>query len=167
MERGGPTLAPGPRDLPLQYIDVRDLAAFLLDAGAAGLGGAVNAVSPSGQTTMGELLDACAEVTGGHAELRWTDPEPILQAGVVPWNDLPVWIPAGHEYRWLHEGDVSRAVAAGLRCLAGPGDGRGHVDVAGANRRGPGTLRRRDAAPGRARSGGRGGASGRLASGRG
>ncbi len=116
MARGGQVLAPGPADLPLQYIDVRDLAAWLLDRGREGVGGTFNVVSRTGQATMGELLAACVAVTGSRARLRWVDPGPILAAGVVPWNDLPVWIPLGHEFRWLHEGDVSRAFAAGLSC---------------------------------------------------
>jgi len=116
IARGGQVLAPGPADLPLQYIDVRDLATWLLDQGAAGTGGAYNVVSVAGHTTMGGLLAACIAATGSSAELRWTDPAPILAAGVVPWNDLPIWIPPGHESRWLHECDTTRAYAAGLRC---------------------------------------------------
>ena len=30
-----------------------------------------------------DLLDACAAVTGGTADLRWTAPEPILEAGIA------------------------------------------------------------------------------------
>jgi nucleoside-diphosphate-sugar epimerase len=116
VARGGQVLAPGPADLPLQYIDVRDLATWLLDRGQEGAGGTFNVVSRTGHATMGELLAACVAVTGSRATLRWVDPEPILAAGVMPWNDLPVWIPAGHEFRWLHESDVSRAHGAGLRC---------------------------------------------------
>ncbi|WP_053202179.1 NAD-dependent epimerase/dehydratase family protein [Jiangella muralis] len=114
--RGGPMLAPGPRDLPIQYIDGRDLAAWLLSSAAAGTGGVFNVVSRPGHATMGSLLDAAVAVTGGAATLRWVDPAPILAAGVVPWNDLPVWIPPGHEYETLglHSADVSRALAAGL-----------------------------------------------------
>lgn len=93
IARGGPVLAPGPRDLPLQYIDVRDLAAWLLDAAHSGLGGAYNLVSPPGHTTTGELLGACAAVTGSGAELRWTEPEKVLAAGIEPWSELPVWLP--------------------------------------------------------------------------
>ncbi|MGP3689590.1 NAD-dependent epimerase/dehydratase family protein [Streptomyces sp. IBSNAI002] len=114
--RGGPVLAPGPRDLPLQYIDVRDLAGWTLDAAAAGLGGAYNAVSPVGHATMGGLLEACAATTGGGAELRWTGPEPIERAGVRPWTELPVWIPAGEGHDFMYGGDVSKALAAGLKC---------------------------------------------------
>lgn len=116
VARGGEVLAPGPRELPVQYVDVRDLASWLLDRGAEGVGGAYNVVGRTGHATMGELLDAAVAVTGSDAVLRWTDPEPILAAGVVPWNDLPIWIPLGHEYRWLQERDVERAYAAGLAC---------------------------------------------------
>ncbi|SBT37072.1 NAD-dependent epimerase/dehydratase family protein [Micromonospora auratinigra] len=116
IARGGEVLAPGPRDLPVQYVDVRDLAGWLLDRGAAGAGGAYNVISRSGHTTMGGLLDAAVAATGSDAVLRWTDPEPILAAGVEPWNDLPIWIPEGHEYRWLQERGVEKAYAAGLVC---------------------------------------------------
>jgi nucleoside-diphosphate-sugar epimerase len=116
IARGGAVLAPGPADLPLQYIDARDLAVWLLDQSQRHTGGPVNVVSRTGHTTMGDLLAACVAVTGSDAVLRWLDPSPILAAGVIPWNDLPVWIPPGHEYRWLHEADVSRAYATGLHC---------------------------------------------------
>ncbi|MFF5788178.1 NAD-dependent epimerase/dehydratase family protein [Streptomyces sp. NPDC012693] len=116
IARGGPVLAPGPASLPIQYIDVRDLAEWTLDAVAAGLSGPYNLVSPPGHTTMGELLDACVRVTGSDAELRWTDPEALLAAGAEPWSELPVWLPPGEMYDAMHTADVSRAVAAGLRC---------------------------------------------------
>ncbi|MEV5439457.1 NAD-dependent epimerase/dehydratase family protein [Streptomyces sp. NPDC052682] len=115
--RGGPTLAPGPRELPLQYVDVRDLAEWILHAAQQGASGPYNLMSPRGHTTMGGLLEACARVTGGVADLRWTDPEVILRAGVEPWTGLPVWVPPGSDlHDALHGADVTRAVAAGLRC---------------------------------------------------
>ncbi|NJC13873.1 nucleoside-diphosphate-sugar epimerase [Micromonospora profundi] len=116
VARGGDVLAPGPADLPVQYIDVRDLAGWTLDRAAEGVGGAFNVISRSGHTTIGELLASIVAVTGSDARLRWTDPESILAAGVVPWNDLPIWIPPGHEFRWLQERGVEKAYAAGLTC---------------------------------------------------
>ncbi|MFE7124517.1 NAD-dependent epimerase/dehydratase family protein [Streptomyces sp. NPDC057617] len=116
IARGGPVLAPGPRDNPLQYIDARDLAEWTLDALRQGLGGPYNLVSPAGHTTMGELLDTCVRVTGSDAELRWTAPEAILAAGIQPWMDLPIWLPPGELHDFLHAGDVSKALASGLRC---------------------------------------------------
>ena len=114
--RKGPVLAPGPRDLELQYIDVRDLAAWMLDAAEAGLGGPYNLASPPGHTTMGELLETCVRVTGSGARLHWVAPEEIIAAGIEPWTELPIWLPPGEAYDMVHRGDVSKALAAGLRC---------------------------------------------------
>jgi 2'-hydroxyisoflavone reductase len=117
VARGGPVLAPGPRDLPVQYIDVRDLAGWVLDAVERGASGAYDVVGPPGTTTMGELLDACVRVTGGPADLRWTPAEAVLGAGIEPWTQLPVWVPEGSDLHGaLHGRDVSRAVREGLRC---------------------------------------------------
>ncbi|MFG1941444.1 NAD-dependent epimerase/dehydratase family protein [Nonomuraea sp. NPDC048826] len=115
IARGGPVLAPEPAGLGLQYVDARDLARWCLDAALEGLGGPYNLVSPPGFTTMRELLEACVRVTGSDAELRWTSEEAILAAGVQPWTDLPIWL-TGDDHAFMHGGDVSRAVAAGLRC---------------------------------------------------
>ncbi|MFJ5020435.1 NAD-dependent epimerase/dehydratase family protein [Streptomyces goshikiensis] len=114
--RGGPMLAPGPRDLPIQYIDVRDLAAWTLDAAAAGLGGPYNLVSPVGHATMAGFLEACVAATGSDAELRWTDPAVLQEAGVAPWTELPVWTGLGEPHDYMYGGDVSKALAAGLNC---------------------------------------------------
>ncbi|WP_217252614.1 SDR family oxidoreductase [Streptomyces sp. AC602_WCS936] len=117
VARGGPVLAPGPRDLPLQYIDVRDLADWVLGAVERELNGPYNLVSPPGHTTMGALLEACVAATGGAAELCWTAPDSVLAAGIEPWTQLPVWTPPGSDlHEALHTADVSRALAAGLSC---------------------------------------------------
>ncbi|WP_055489709.1 NAD-dependent epimerase/dehydratase family protein [Streptomyces sp. TP-A0356] len=117
IARGGPVLAPGPRGLPLQYVDVRDLAEWILGAVERELSGAYNLIGPRGHATMGGLLDACLEVTGGPAELRWTAPEVVLDAGIRPWTQLPVWVPPGSDmHDALHGADVSRALATGLSC---------------------------------------------------
>jgi nucleoside-diphosphate-sugar epimerase len=116
IARGGDVLAPGPRDLPLQYIDARDLAEWILDAVAAGLGGPYNLVSPPGHTTMGGLLEECVRVTRSGAVLRWAPPEVVLGAGIEPWTQLPVWLPPGEDHETMHGGDVTKALAAGLVC---------------------------------------------------
>ncbi|WP_165986441.1 NAD-dependent epimerase/dehydratase family protein [Streptomyces sp. YIM 98790] len=116
IARGGPVLAPGPRELPLQVIDARDLARWALDASARGLGGPYDMVSPSGFTTTGELLDTCAEVTGSQAALHWAPPEVVTGAGIEPWTEMPLWMPPGEMHDTIHRSDVSKVLAAGLRC---------------------------------------------------
>lgn len=113
---GGTVLAPGPAELPLQYVDARDLAAWLLTSAEQRLTGTFNALSRPGHTTMRALLDICRAVTGSTATLRWVEPEPILAAGVLPWSQLPIWVPPEHPFRPLHQTNTDRAHAAGLRC---------------------------------------------------
>jgi 2'-hydroxyisoflavone reductase len=116
MELGGDVLAPGPPDMPLQYIDCRDLAAWMLSAADRGVGGAFNAASRRGHATMASLLQAARKVTGSRARLVWTPPEVIEAAGIQPWTELPAWVPPTAEYAGLHDGDVSAIYAAGLVC---------------------------------------------------
>jgi len=116
MERGGEVLAPGPPDRAIQYVDARDLARWLLDAASDGRSGPFNVVCRRGHATMGRLLDACREVTGGAAELTWVAPDHVEEAGIEPWTELPIWIPPEHEYAWLHDMNAERAHAAGLSC---------------------------------------------------
>ncbi|GLY79946.1 NAD-dependent epimerase/dehydratase family protein [Actinoallomurus iriomotensis] len=113
IERGGPVLAPEP-DRPLQYVDARDLARWMLSAADRGIGGAFNTVSPSGYCTMRELLETSVRVTGADAELVWVSPGLIEEAGISPWTELPIWLPLNSEYDGMHDSDVSAAVASGL-----------------------------------------------------
>jgi 2'-hydroxyisoflavone reductase len=116
IERGGDVLAPGPPDMPLQYIDCRDLAAWLLAAADRGIGGAFNSVSQPGHATMRSLLEAAVAATGSDARLVWAPPEVIEAAGIEGWIELPVWLPPEGEAAGLHTGDVSRIYATGLAC---------------------------------------------------
>ena len=117
MARGGEILCPGPPDLPLQYVDARDLAGFCIDAALAGHSGPFNVVSRRGHATMGAMLDACHSVAGARdAALTWLGPEAIAAAGIESWTELPIWVPPDHEYAAMHDSDVERAHAAGLRC---------------------------------------------------
>jgi nucleoside-diphosphate-sugar epimerase len=117
MARGGEVLCPGPPDLPLQYVDARDLAAFAINAAMAGHSGPFNVVSRRGHATMGALLESCRSVAGApDATLNWVEPGFITAAGIEPWAELPVWLPDDHEYAGMHDSDVERAHGAGLRC---------------------------------------------------
>jgi 2'-hydroxyisoflavone reductase len=117
MARGGEVLCPGPPDLPLQYVDARDLAAFVLDAATAGHAGPFNVVSRRGHATMGAILEACRAVAGApEATLTWVAPEVIGAAGIEPWTEMPIWLPADHEFAAMHDSNVERAHAAGLHC---------------------------------------------------
>ncbi len=114
MAVGGDVPAPGPPDLPVQYVDVRDLAAFTLDGLTAGLAGPYDVVSRSGHATMRQVLDACIATTGSDATLRWVSPDAVAAAEVQPWTELPIWLPPGDLHDTMHRSDPSRALDAGL-----------------------------------------------------
>jgi 2'-hydroxyisoflavone reductase len=110
---GGRVLAPGdPVDLT-QVIDVRDLAAFLLDACHRDRGGVYNLTGTP--RPFGILLDLCRTATYSDAELTWIPSQRLIEAGVNPDEGIPLWI-AEEGYEAFNEVDSSRAVGAGLNC---------------------------------------------------
>jgi nucleoside-diphosphate-sugar epimerase len=114
VARGGPVVAPGRPERGLQYVDVRDLAAFTLDRLPAG--GVFDVVSEPGHCTTKELLEACVAATAGDARLVWVGEADLAAVGVQPWTQLPCWVPETGEMAGLMAGDTTRARAAGLRC---------------------------------------------------
>jgi nucleoside-diphosphate-sugar epimerase len=112
---GGRVVAPGRPERPIQYVDVRDLAAWLLDALTSGVAGPCDLVCPSGSVTTRSLLAACVAATGSAAQLTWVAQDALLAAGAEPWSQLPCWVPEGGEFDGFMESDTSRAVSTGLR----------------------------------------------------
>jgi len=113
---GGRIPAPGPPERPVQWIDGRDLADWLLTASAADGRGVVNTVGPAGMTTMGAILQAAIDATDAGAELDWLTPEQVADTGIEPWNELPIWTPPEGELASIHAIDTTRAQAMGLTC---------------------------------------------------
>ena len=113
--RGGDVLVPDALDMPVQYVDVRDLAELVVDALERELSGVVNAVGPAAPTTLGALLAACAATSGGHANLVPVDRAFLRTWGAGPWIDLPVWSEDGFGYDGITRTDPTRAIALGLR----------------------------------------------------
>ena len=60
-------VVPQPPSRPVQFIDARDLAAFMLELLDKGLEGTYNATSPAGQWTFGDLVDALLAAGGAAA----------------------------------------------------------------------------------------------------
>jgi len=115
LARGGEVLAPGsPADV-MQVIDVRDLAAWLLDSAAAGRTGTYDGVGEA--IPFGRLLERVAAGIGVRPRLTWVDQDFLTDQGVQPWmgdRSLPLWLPrpryAGHSSR-----NGGPAYRAGLR----------------------------------------------------
>jgi nucleoside-diphosphate-sugar epimerase len=112
---GGDVVAPGDPDRPVQLVDARDLAGWMLDLAEQRVAGAFNGTAPPGRTTMREALEAAVEVTGSGARLRWVPDDVLVAHEVEPWDELPLWIPPDTGAGTWAIG-TERAQAAGLRC---------------------------------------------------
>jgi nucleoside-diphosphate-sugar epimerase len=110
---GGDVLAPGDPEAPTQFVDARDLAAWLVQLALHGPGGTFNATGPAEPLTMRELFERSRAALRSDANFVWADDETVLAAGIEPWTELPLWLP-GTDYAGMARADVSRALAAGL-----------------------------------------------------
>lgn len=109
---GGEVLAPGRPEHPLQLLDARDLASWLLLALARGATGRFNTTSPRHRLTFGGLLETCRAVAASEARFTWVGGRFLAANGVRPMDDLPLWLP--EQAHGFYAVDTSRAIAAGL-----------------------------------------------------
>ena len=115
VARGGEVLAPGAPGDPVQIIDVRDLAEWLITLVEGRTTGVFNAVGPGEPLTMGALLDACkAAAPGVDARLTWVSAKFVEELPGEP-LDLPIWAPAEGKTLGFHTRSVERARKAGLK----------------------------------------------------
>jgi 2'-hydroxyisoflavone reductase len=112
---GGEVLAPGNPDVPVQVIDVRDLATWTIRMVEEHRTGVYNATGPAERLSMGQLLEATRQATGSDASFTWVDDAFLLRQGVGPWIEVPLWIPPSDENSGgLLDVSIAKALAAGL-----------------------------------------------------
>jgi 2'-hydroxyisoflavone reductase len=90
--RGGEMAVPGTAADPIQIVDVRDLADFMMGLVERQVDGYFNAVTPPGAVTMGSLMDTSRKVTGADTNLTWIDEEFIAEkaadVNLAPWSAM-------------------------------------------------------------------------------
>jgi nucleoside-diphosphate-sugar epimerase len=116
IAEGGETLAPGSPEEQVQYVDVRDLAAWVVDAAESGVTGTYDAVCPP--MSRETFLAAIARAVGSRPMFTWVPGEFLIEQGVRPWageESLGLWLPVP-EYAGLMARDPTASLEAGLRC---------------------------------------------------
>lgn len=115
VARGGEVLAPAPRGRQVQFVDARDLSEWMLLMAGARRAGVFNAAGPDYKLTMEGFLEACRDASGSDARFTWVGEQFLLDRGVEPWGNLPLWIPESSEQlRYFQAANCERALAAGL-----------------------------------------------------
>src|SRR6266850_5707808 len=116
VARGGDILAPGRPDTYVQFIDVRDLAEWIVRMIERGGTGVYNADSLPGHLTMESVLEECKVVSRSVASFTWVSEEFLLQEKVAAWSEMPLWMPeeAAPHLKGFMFVNCDKAVGAGL-----------------------------------------------------
>ncbi|MDR3684522.1 MAG: twin-arginine translocation signal domain-containing protein [Geothrix sp.] len=112
FDRGGEVAVPGAPADPVQIIDVRDLAAWLVHLVEQGTTGVFNACGPEKRLAWGSLVEAFQTAGNPGARPLWISADFVAkQEGV----EFPIWAAYAGETRGFHTWRNDRAVQAGLR----------------------------------------------------
>jgi 2'-hydroxyisoflavone reductase len=111
VAQGGTMLAPGTPQDPIQIIDVRDLAAWIIHCVEAGVFGVYNATGPAEPMSMRAMLDGCRAATGASTQVTWADPKFLEEQKL----SFPIWVAPTGESAGFHRVSVARAIQNGLR----------------------------------------------------
>ena len=126
--RGGGFVLGGEPGSGFQYVDVRDLADFMLTCAETGRPGRYDVVTRPGEYTWGDFGNAVARVAGGRPV--FIDDQRLLEAGVAPWRGLPLWVPQQPDNEALWQVNGQAALEYGFAPPAAAGDGGRHLDLA-------------------------------------
>ena len=114
LARGGEVLAPGAPDDAVQFVDVRDLARWIVHAAETGLRGIYDGIGPP--LTRGEMLAECAAALAASCTFTWIDRGFLEAHDVRRWagpRSLPLWLPLP-DYAGFATRDTTAARDAGL-----------------------------------------------------
>jgi 2'-hydroxyisoflavone reductase len=114
VARGGAVLAPGAPEDPLQWIDVRDLAEWLVTLVEQGTAGTFNALGPAAPARWGDVLQACVAAAPTPAKLEWVPTTWLEENGMGGEDSFPIWSPPTGKFAGFHRWKNARATAAGL-----------------------------------------------------
>jgi 2'-hydroxyisoflavone reductase len=114
IQRGGEVLAPGTPNDPVQIIDARDLAEWVIRMVEQGTVGIFNATGPNYKLTMGKMFDEIKGATKSNATFTWADAEFLKAQNVRPWSDMPTWVPPRGPSIGFSQINVQKAISKGL-----------------------------------------------------
>jgi 2'-hydroxyisoflavone reductase len=114
IDRGGEVLAPGDGSDPVQVIDARDLAEFMIRLAEQRTFGTFNATGPAKEMTMAEMLYGIRAVTTAGAQFTWVPADFLAAQQVRPWSNMPTWVPMSPETKGFSRRSIAKALAAGL-----------------------------------------------------
>lgn len=114
IDRGGEVLAAGAPSDPVQVIDARDMAEWIVRMLENETFGRFNATGPGTPLSMAEFLYGIRAITSADVRFTWVDTPFLLERKIRPWGDIPIWYPPIGDHKGNGLISPKRAVAAGL-----------------------------------------------------
>jgi 2'-hydroxyisoflavone reductase len=109
VAEGGSVDAPGPAQAAMQFIDARDLAAFVISAVERTIEGVFNLAAPKPPFTFEQFLNAIVLAVGPPGtKLHWLTAQEAIQSG----QSFPMWAGGGPDGKLAM--DIAAAQQAGL-----------------------------------------------------
>jgi 2'-hydroxyisoflavone reductase len=106
-------IVPGTPSDPIQIIDVRDLANWLIHCLENNIVGVFNATGPASELTMKALLEGVRTGVSSKTTMTWVDYEWLKTQGITE-GQFPLYAPPAGETAGFHRCNVARALAKGL-----------------------------------------------------
>jgi len=111
---GGEVLVPGTRNRPLQFIDVRDLAKWMIEVSEHQLTGVFNVTGPGHPLTMGEFVSTLEAIVPSAGRAQWVEEEFLIEQDVKEWSEVPLWISEKTNWPGFMAVNVDQAIQCGL-----------------------------------------------------
>lgn len=113
---GGTMIGPGDGTDPIQVIDVRDLADFIVLCFEQKLAGPFNAISPAKMFTIGDVVASAIKVADAGTEVEWVSADFLEENGVQAWQHMPAWVPpTAPGYAGFGLASCEKATKAGMK----------------------------------------------------
>jgi 2'-hydroxyisoflavone reductase len=112
VSKGGETLTPGKPEAPIQIIDVRDLAGWIIKLCENKHYGTFNATSKV--MTFDELLQNIKETLQSDNSFTWIHEDFLLEHKIKPWLGIPLWLSENDHGMFMVKN--SKALKYGLVC---------------------------------------------------
>lgn len=111
----GAMIVPGAPADPIQIIDVRDVADWIIHCIEERIMGIYNVTGPAKELSMKGMVEGVRKGVGSQVSFTWI-PNQFLESEKVTGDRFPLYAPPEGESAGLHRCDISRALARGLKC---------------------------------------------------
>ncbi len=113
---GGKMIVPGAPADPIQIIDVRDLADWIIHCIENNVVGVYNATGPEKELSMKSFVEGVRKGVGSDVSFTWVANDFLESKGIH--DQFPLYAPPTGETAGFHRASVSRALAKGLKFRA-------------------------------------------------